>query len=95
MEVIKTRIEIGNADEMYDLYVDDVIQDTDLTLEELDFELDQIESEDALCIRLAETRETDNGVDYYWNLIVDGFPMYVGIPREFADAITDALTYRR
>ena len=95
MKILKARIEIGNTNSTYHLYIDNKIHDTDLSKEELNDSLKDMRQNYDMTICLVETSETDNGVDYMWNLVVDGFPMYVSIPWEFADAIIDALLYRR
>lgn len=95
MKTFQSIVKIGNHDNTYDLYFGKMLWYSDLTEEELNNFLDPLEKSADLSIRLVETRETDNGTDYMWNLIVDGLPMYVGIPWEFADAIINALLYRR
>ena len=95
MKTFYSIVKIGNHDDTYDLYFGETLWYSDLTMEEINDLLNPLEKSADLFIRLIETRETDNGIDYYWNLIVDGFPMYVGIPLEFADAVIDALLYRR
>lgn len=95
MKIFQSRLEIGNEEYSFHVYVDGKIFCHDMSAEETKDFLEEKEKEADLAIRLVETRVTDNGIDYYWNLIVDGTLMYLEVPREFAEVVIDALLYRR
>lgn len=94
MKVTELRIE-PDGNNKFSLYFLDQLVGNDLSPVALAAQVACFTKEADISIIVEETDQTDDGVDCYCNLYVDGEKMYDMMPKEFINVIVDMLKYRR